>query len=133
MGHMTDRFLRVVRANLNDVLDEIEEIEEQGGLRAKLEEMLQGADDGKPDESYERRETRGPRSEDEKTLQDYYANLEVSYGADMETVKKSYRRLMQKYHPDRFSGDPEMQELATELTQELTRAYEAIQNHRGST
>ena len=44
----------------------------------------------------------------------------------METVKKSYRRLMQKYHPDRYANDPEMEKLATELSQELSQAYKAI-------
>jgi DnaJ-domain-containing protein 1 len=125
---MTDRFLRVVRANLNDVLEQIREIEDEGGLGAKFEEMLRQRGQWE-EEDEPRREPRKPRAESEKTLRDYYANLEVPYGSDLETVKKSYRRLMKEYHPDRYSGDPEMQELATELTQELTRAYEAIKNH----
>jgi curved DNA-binding protein CbpA len=48
----------------------------------------------------------------------------------MDTVKESYHRLMQKYHPDRFADDPEMQKKATELSQELTRAYEAVKRFK---
>ena len=66
---------------------------------------------------------------DDKNLRDFYANLEVPYGSDLETCKESYRRLMRKYHPDRHAESAEMEELATELTQELTRAYQAIESY----
>ena len=41
------------------------------------------------------------------TEKDYYELLEVSRDADGETIKKSYRRLAMKYHPDRNPGDKE--------------------------
>jgi DnaJ-domain-containing protein 1 len=56
-----------------------------------------------------------------------YAALEVPYGADFATVRKSYRTLMRKYHPDRHTGSPEKQKTATELAQKLTLAYELIE------
>ena len=56
-----------------------------------------------------------------------YAALEVPYGADFATVRKSYRSLMRKYHPDRHAGSPEKQKAATELAQKLSLAYELIQ------
>jgi DnaJ-domain-containing protein 1 len=58
-----------------------------------------------------------------------YAALEVPYGADFATVRKSYRALMRKYHPDRHTGSPEKQKTATELAQKLTQAYEIIEKH----
>ena len=133
---MKDRFMRAVRANLNDMLDRVQEFEERGGMKAVLEDFLEGRDprerlrEPEPEEGARReRNWEPPRSEEDKTIRDYYANLEVSYGADKETVKKSYRRLMKRYHPDRFSEDEEMQELATELSQELTRAYREVIDH----
>ncbi|MBT5097754.1 MAG: DnaJ domain-containing protein, partial [Proteobacteria bacterium] len=36
---------------------------------------------------------------------DYYEVLSVDRSADEATLKKSYRRLAMKYHPDRNSGD----------------------------
>ena len=36
--------------------------------------------------------------------QDYYEVLEVNKNASAEEIKKSYRRLAMKYHPDRMPG-----------------------------
>lgn len=132
---MKDRFMRAVRSNLNEMLDRVKEFEDEGGIKSVLEDVLAGREpealgSEEPElEGEEGRDYSPPRSEDEKTIEDYYANLEVPYGADRETVKESYRRLMQRYHPDRFDENPEMQELATELSQELTRAYREVMAH----
>ena len=56
-----------------------------------------------------------------------YAALEVPLGSSFETVRKSYRTLMRKYHPDHHSGSPEKQKIATELTQKLTDAYRLLE------
>lgn len=58
-----------------------------------------------------------------------YAALEVPAGSDFETVKKSYRRLMRKYHPDLHGGAPEKSRAATDLTQRLTQAYKTLEKH----
>ena len=132
MSEMKDRFMRVVRSNLNDMLDRVADFEDRGGLKAVLEDVLEGRDPRgrlKSGEEGERANYSQPRSEDDKTIKDYYANLEVGMGADKKEVKRSYRRLMKRYHPDRFSDDPEMQQLATELSQELTRAYQEVVDH----
>ena len=119
---MKDRLLRAVRANLNDILDRVHEFEDRGGFQQFVDPLAGGFDDtgrSAPDAA-----TRG-----DKTIRDYYANLEVPYGADLDTVRAAYRELMRKYHPDRHSGDPERERLATQLTQELTRAYQAIESY----
>jgi curved DNA-binding protein CbpA len=51
----------------------------------------------------------------------------VPYGSDFATVRKSYRALMRKYHPDRHAGSPEKQKTATELAQKLSAAYQLIE------
>jgi DnaJ-domain-containing protein 1 len=130
-----DRLMRAVRSNLNDMLDRVQEFEDEGGIKSILEDVLAGREPealgtGEPElEGEDDRDYSPPRSGDEKTIEDYYANLEVSVGADRETVKESYRRLMKRYHPDRFDANPDMQELATELSQELTRAYREVMAH----
>jgi DnaJ-domain-containing protein 1 len=58
-----------------------------------------------------------------------YAALEVTEGADFITVRKAYRTLMRKYHPDRQGQSPERQKAANELAQRLTAAYRVLGRH----
>jgi len=53
---------------------------------------------------------------------DYYAILGVSRTATQEEIKKAYRRLAIKYHPDRNPGDKE----AEEKFKEAAEAYEIL-------
>ncbi len=56
-----------------------------------------------------------------------YAALEVPPGSDFETVRKAYRTLMRKYHPDRHTASPEKQKAANELAQKLSDAYKTLE------
>lgn len=51
--------------------------------------------------------------------QDYYEVLGVQRGAGDDEIKKAYRKLAMKYHPDRNSGDSE----AEEKFKEVQKAY----------
>ncbi len=59
----------------------------------------------------------------------YYANLEVPYGAGLDTVRGAWRRLVKVYHPDLHSADERKKRTATELVQGLNRAYEELTRH----
>lgn len=52
-----------------------------------------------------------------------YMTLEVAFGAPMEEVKKSYRRLLQIHHPDRHAETADSLKKATEITQRITHSY----------
>ena len=54
--------------------------------------------------------------------QDYYQILGVERGADDATIKKAYRKLAMKYHPDRNPDDKE----AEEKFKEIGEAYEVL-------
>jgi DnaJ-domain-containing protein 1 len=58
-----------------------------------------------------------------------YARLEVPFGSDLTTVRKAYRRLMFRYHPDRHVTDPECERLATQVSQGLTVSYSLLEKH----
>ena len=53
---------------------------------------------------------------------DYYDVLGVERGASEGDLKKAYRRLAMKFHPDRNSEDPQ----AEEKFKEATEAYEIL-------
>lgn len=56
--------------------------------------------------------------------QDYYEILNVSKNADQETIKKAYRQMAMKYHPDKNPGD----KIAEDKFKEAATAYEILGN-----
>lgn len=54
-----------------------------------------------------------------------YEVLGVPENADQETIKKAYRELVKKYHPDRYKDNP-LSDLAEEKLQEVNEAYEML-------
>ncbi|MBI3092370.1 MAG: J domain-containing protein [Candidatus Tectomicrobia bacterium] len=63
----------------------------------------------------------------DRHLAQCYANLELPYGADLETARRRWKAMLKKYHPDLHAADPERQRIATQITQEITAAYRAIE------
>lgn len=59
----------------------------------------------------------------------HYKTLDLPHGADFPEVKKAFRAMMRKYHPDMHSASPEKQKAAAELTKQLTVAYNALELH----
>ena len=65
--------------------------------------------------------------EDEK---DYYELLELDQFANNESIKKSYQKLVLKYHPDKVAGlGLELQKLAGEKSKEIIEAYTQLTNY----
>ena len=62
-------------------------------------------------------------------MNDPYKVLNVSPSASDEEVKKAYRDLARKYHPDNYHDNP-LADLAQEKMKEINEAYEEIQNQR---
>lgn len=64
--------------------------------------------------------------------QDPYQVLGISRNASDEEVKSAYRALARKYHPDNYSADNPLADLATEKMKEINEAYDTIQKMRSA-
>lgn len=62
-------------------------------------------------------------------MKDPYEVLGVSSGASDDEVKKAYRELARKYHPDNYQNNP-LADLAEEKMKEINEAYDAITKSR---
>lgn len=62
-------------------------------------------------------------------MNDPYSVLGVSRNASDEEIKKAYRDLARKYHPDNYHDNP-LADLAQEKMKEINEAYDAITKQR---
>lgn len=60
-----------------------------------------------------------------------YEVLGVSPSASDDEIKKAYRELVKKYHPDKYHNNP-LADLAEQKMQEINEAYDAIQKERAA-
>ena len=65
-------------------------------------------------------------------MKDPYAVLGVGQNASDEEIKKAYRELARKYHPDNYANNP-LADLAEEKMKEINEAYDAINKMRSGT
>ena len=62
-------------------------------------------------------------------MKDPYSVLGISQNATDEEVKKAYRELARKYHPDNYQNNP-LADLAEEKMKEVNEAYDTITKMR---
>ena len=62
-------------------------------------------------------------------MRDPYSVLGISSNASDEEVKKAYRELARKYHPDNYQNNP-LADLAEEKMKEINEAYDTITKQR---
>jgi DnaJ-domain-containing protein 1 len=150
------RLIDLARAELNSLLDKAARADDEDdayGSRHRAQRDASGMSDDELAAEIERRRqareevedaihgrkrpsTPPPRSAPPRrtaagddAIRKSYAALEVPPGSDFETVRRSYRRMMRKYHPDLHGGSPDKQRAATDLTQRLTEAYKTLERH----
>ncbi len=61
-----------------------------------------------------------------------YKALEIEPGATIEEIKKAYRRMAMKYHPDKVANlGEDVKKSATEKFRAINEAYESLKKQRG--
>ena len=58
-------------------------------------------------------------------MKDPYEVLGVPHGASEDEIKKAYRELARKYHPDNYANNP-LADLAQEKMKEINEAYATL-------
>lgn len=80
------------------------------------------------------RSSYAPPSSNKPSLQQAFSTLELDITANQTEVKKAYRKLMSKYHPDKIiakgASEKDLQ-TATEKTQQISKAYSTICETKG--
>ena len=59
-------------------------------------------------------------------MEDYYKLLEIEKTASADDIKKAYRKMAKKYHPDTNQGDKN----AEEKFKEINEAYEVLKDEK---
>ena len=63
-------------------------------------------------------------------LKQCYTTLEIHENATTEEIRQAYRDLVNIWHPDRYLGNPRLQDKANEKLKELNAAYEMLKANR---
>lgn len=58
-----------------------------------------------------------------------YQTLDLEPGCSWTELQSAYRRLVQKWHPDRHQNHPDMHQLAAQRILELNEAFETLSQH----
>ncbi|NLY81613.1 MAG: DnaJ domain-containing protein [Clostridiales bacterium] len=64
-------------------------------------------------------------------MKDAYEVLGVSKNSSMDEIKKAYRSLVKRYHPDKYQNNP-LADLAQEKLQEINEAYDYLEKNHGN-
>jgi len=123
------------RRRLDDELEEqvAREVHETVGAKAgrKARRVADKAEEAW-ERAFEEARARGGHTHhgqpSEREIENWHRTLEVPVGADFDTIRKSYRRLVAKYHPDKYASDPEKYAAATEVTRKITGAYNGLKD-----
>jgi hypothetical protein len=61
-----------------------------------------------------------------QNLQEYFRVLELNPGAGPLEIRRAYRHMVQRWHPDHFKPGSPMQATAEDITKELNNAFEQL-------
>jgi len=70
------------------------------------------------------------REEKKSNKRDFYKILEVSKGAKQEDVRKSYKKLASKWHPDKNNESEEQRDFADKKFKDINEDYSILSDER---
>ena len=143
------RINRLIKSNVRDVLESLTKDERElfefdqelrrakqqdSGAReraAKNEQSTQGGQGSSKQQSQKEKKhepnAQGKRKPGEKDDGFYLAVLGLQPGASSEEIKRAYKKLMSKYHPDRVATlSEDLQKKASEKAQTINEAYQIL-------
>lgn len=59
-------------------------------------------------------------------IKEFYRELDLESGADLASVRQSYRQFVKVWHPDRFGHDQKLQTFANDKLKRINFAYEGL-------
>jgi len=114
MSGFFKRLSRLARAEINSLGSKFVSRTEINETDRELQEEIESAASGSKSPSWP------------SEIREAYAALELPLGSDEKAVKKAYRELLSRYHPDKHQGTPEKLETANEITMRVRESYEKI-------
>ena len=121
---MIDRIKKILKYQAHELHSRI--WQQQPQKTQPIDDFFTGWAPPPPEQNYAEDQT---QARDPQEVE-YYANLELPFGANFSEIKKSYRTLIKQYHPDRYHSDPKKQLLAKEITAKLNTAYQYFENKK---
>ena len=143
---LAKRLWDLARANANDFTSELlggddtltareraaleQEVAESVGAKAgrHAREMKDRAEDAW-DRAYDAAQRGSGPDAAAQELERWYRTLELEPGAPLEEIRRAYRTLVKRYHPDRYANDPAKYAAANEVVQRVTAAYDGLRAH----
>jgi curved DNA-binding protein CbpA len=96
----------------------------------ELDDFLNNKESSKKDEYARRYAEQEQRTASKKTPEELRADFEclgVPFGADIETCKAAYKKLLKIHHPDRHAGHEGNFKKATEKSAKINAAWDRIE------
>ena len=125
MDPLFDRLGNLIRSMFQEESRESTDLDMEDAW-AELDDYLkQGPAEG----SAGKRQSTPPRKMPPLVLKKDYELLEVPFGAPFSQVKKGYKKMIARYHPDKHSDNQESLKRATDLSQKINGAFRRIERY----
>ncbi len=122
-------FLKISKDEADEIIEKL--ISEEEEFQQKKKQAETERQKYREQQSKRRRRTEQGRRLVSSKVYKYYLILGLSEKASNDEIKKKFKKLALKYHPDRYVNNPQKQHEAQEKFKELSEAYNFLKNYRG--